>query len=210
MLGISDYPAFVGAVIIFLAIPGPGNLALLAATAHGGRKGGVGATFGLMAGDQVLMWAAVAGLAAVLQASAIWFNALQWAGALYLVYLGVQMNRAKSEDAPLMDMSSGGFFRQTFFITLLNPKAIVFYMAFFPLFIDPQQHPGWLTFTGMALTVEPMINLGGAAIRHLDDGWTIVTKDGSLSAQWEHTVVVTHAGCEIMTLLPTLQTATPS
>ena len=88
MLGISDYPAFVGAVIIFLAIPGPGNLALLAATAHGGRKGGVGATFGVMAGDQVLMWAAVAGLAAVLQASAFWFNALQWAGALYLVYLG--------------------------------------------------------------------------------------------------------------------------
>lgn len=63
---------------------------------------------------------------------------------------------------------------------------------------------------GMALTVEPMINLGGAAIRHLDDGWTIVTKDGSLSAQWEHTVVVTKDGCEIMTLLPTLQTATPS
>ena len=57
---------------------------------------------------------------------------------------------------------------------------------------------------GMALTVEPMINLGGAAIRHLDDGWTIVTKDGSLSAQWEHTVVVTPDGCEIMTLLPTL------
>jgi methionyl aminopeptidase len=56
---------------------------------------------------------------------------------------------------------------------------------------------------GMALTVEPMINLGGAAIRHLDDGWTIVTKDGSLSAQWEHTVVVTQAGCEIMTQLPT-------
>ena len=55
----------------------------------------------------------------------------------------------------------------------------------------------------MALTVEPMINLGGAAIRHLDDGWTIVTQDGSLSAQWEHTVVVTPDGCEIMTLLPT-------
>ena len=42
---------------------------------------------------------------------------------------------------------------------------------------------------GMAITVEPMVNLGGAAIRHLDDGWTIVTADGSLSAQWEHTVI---------------------
>lgn len=55
---------------------------------------------------------------------------------------------------------------------------------------------------GTALTVEPMINLGGPAIRHLDDGWTIVTADGSLSAQWEHTVVVTRDGCEITTLAP--------
>jgi methionyl aminopeptidase len=53
---------------------------------------------------------------------------------------------------------------------------------------------------GMALTVEPMVNLGGAAVSFLDDGWTVVTADGSLSAQWEHTVVVTHDGCEIMTL----------
>ena len=54
---------------------------------------------------------------------------------------------------------------------------------------------------GMALTVEPMINLGSAAIRALDDGWTLVTADGSLSAQWEHTVVVTRDGCELMTQL---------
>ena len=52
---------------------------------------------------------------------------------------------------------------------------------------------------GMAFTVEPMVNLGSAAIRHLDDGWTIVTADGSLSAQWEHTVIVTRDGCEIVT-----------
>ena len=53
----------------------------------------------------------------------------------------------------------------------------------------------------MALTVEPMINLGGAATRSLDDGWTVVTADGSLSAQWEHTVVVTRDGYELMTEL---------
>lgn len=54
---------------------------------------------------------------------------------------------------------------------------------------------------GMAITVEPMVNLGGADVRVLDDGWTIVTADGSLSAQWEHTVVVTREGCEVMTEL---------
>lgn len=53
---------------------------------------------------------------------------------------------------------------------------------------------------GMALTVEPMVNLGGRWIRELDDGWTIVTEDGSLSAQWEHTVLVTKDGYEILTL----------
>ncbi len=55
---------------------------------------------------------------------------------------------------------------------------------------------------GMAITVEPMVNLGSAEVRQLDDGWTIVTADGSLSAQWEHTVLVTRDGHEIMTHLP--------
>lgn len=54
---------------------------------------------------------------------------------------------------------------------------------------------------GMALTVEPMVNAGGSAIRFLDDGWTVVTADGSLSAQWEHTVIVTRDGCERVTEL---------
>lgn len=54
---------------------------------------------------------------------------------------------------------------------------------------------------GMAITVEPMVNLGRAAIRQLRDGWTIVTADGSLSAQWEHTVIVTRGGYEITTEL---------
>jgi len=54
---------------------------------------------------------------------------------------------------------------------------------------------------GMAITVEPMVNLGGPAVRVLKDGWTVVTEDGSLSAQFEHTVVVTRDGCEITTLI---------
>ena len=54
---------------------------------------------------------------------------------------------------------------------------------------------------GMGLTVEPMVNLGGPHVRMLDDGWTVVTQDGRLSAQWEHTVIVTQSGYEITTLL---------
>jgi len=55
---------------------------------------------------------------------------------------------------------------------------------------------------GMTFTIEPMINLGKKAIKILPDGWTVVTKDRSLSAQWEHTLVVTETGCEIFTLAP--------
>jgi methionyl aminopeptidase len=52
---------------------------------------------------------------------------------------------------------------------------------------------------GMALTVEPMVNLGGPEVRILDDGWTVVTADGSLSAQFEHTVLVTREGPDVLT-----------
>jgi len=55
---------------------------------------------------------------------------------------------------------------------------------------------------GMAITIEPMVNLGSPEVRVLDDGWTVVTVDGSLSAQFEHTVVVTREGCEILTRPP--------
>jgi methionyl aminopeptidase len=54
----------------------------------------------------------------------------------------------------------------------------------------------------MAITIEPMINLGGAEVRFLDDGWTVKTADGSLSAQFEHTLVVTKRGCEVTTFAP--------
>ena len=53
---------------------------------------------------------------------------------------------------------------------------------------------------GMIFTIEPMINAGKAAIKELPDGWTIVTKDRSLSAQWEHTVLVTETGYEVLTV----------
>jgi threonine/homoserine/homoserine lactone efflux protein len=156
MLGIADYPAFVGAVVIFLAIPGPGNLALLTSTGMAGVRGGLMSCLGIIAGDQVLMWAAVAGLSALLMASPTWFGAVQWLGAIYLGYLGIKMYMAKPGDAPLLDMSSGRFFRQSFWITLLNPKAIVFYMAFFPLFVDSQQPPTLATFGLMALTIATL------------------------------------------------------
>jgi leucine efflux protein len=153
MFGIQDYWAFVIAVIVFLAIPGPGNLAIITSTSKGGILGGLAATFGVIAGDQVLMWLAVAGVAALLAAHPSVFAVVQYAGAAYLAYLGMKMILAKEGDAPILHMEARQYFKQSVWITLLNPKAIVFYMAFFPLFVDPARHQGMLTFGVMAITI---------------------------------------------------------
>jgi leucine efflux protein len=153
MFGIADYGAFVVAIIIFLAIPGPGNLAIITSTGKGGIRGGLAAAFGLIAGDQILMWAAVAGVAALLSAYPPAFKAVQWLGAAYLAWLGFRMLTAKPGAAPVLNIRPRQYFRQALMITLLNPKAIVFYMAFFPLFVDPARHQGFLTFGVMALTI---------------------------------------------------------
>jgi leucine efflux protein len=153
VFGVADYWAFVAAVIVFLAIPGVGNLAIITSTGKGRIAGGLAATLGVIVGDQVLMWLAVAGVAAVLAAKPALFALVQYAGAVYLAYLGVRMILAKEGDRPVLEMQPRRFFRQAMLITLLNPKAIVFYMAFFPLFVDPARHQGMLTFGVMALTI---------------------------------------------------------
>ena len=164
MFGIPDYGAFVVAIIVFLAIPGPGNLALLTATAKGGVRAGLAATFGVIAGDQTLLWLAVAGVATVLLTHPEWFVAVQWAGAIYLAWLGWRLIRAKPGDAPVLQLKPYHFFRQAMVITWLNPKAIVFYMAFFPLFVDPHQHQGMVTFGFMALTIAVLTFLYGLVV----------------------------------------------
>ena len=153
MFGISDYGAFIAAVIVFLMIPGPGNLALITSTGKGGMRAGVGATFGLIAGDQVLIWLAVGGVAALLTAWPPAFFAVQWLGAAYLAWLGWRMLTARAGAAPVLEIRPHHYFRQALLITLMNPKAIVFYMAFFPLFVDPARHQGLKTFGMMAATV---------------------------------------------------------
>ena len=161
MFGVADYGAFVAAIVVFLLIPGPGNLALITSTGKGGIRGGLAATLGVIAGDQVLMWAAVAGVAALLAAYPAIFHGVQWLGAAYLAWLGVRMVIAKPGAAPILNIRPGQYFRQALAITLLNPKAIVFYMAFFPLFIDPAQHQGVATFGVMALTIAALTFLYG-------------------------------------------------
>src|SRR6266566_4656037 len=116
MFGVADYGAFVAAIIIFLAIPGPGNLALITSTSKGGVRGGLAATLGVIAGDQVLMWLAVAGVAALLAAYPPAFHAVQWAGAAYLAWLGARMLLTRAGAAPVLDIEPHHYFRQAMLI----------------------------------------------------------------------------------------------
>ena len=153
MFGISDYGAFAAAFVLLLFLPGPGNLALISSASKGGLSGGMASVLGLLVGDQILLWLTVAGVAAMLQTVPALFMALQWLGAAYLVWLGFKMITAKTGEGPGIQITPGHYFRETMLITLLNPKAILFYIAFFPQFIDPANHQGGVTFAAMAMTI---------------------------------------------------------
>jgi len=155
ILGIHDFAAFVVAVLVFLMLPGPGTLTLLNSTGKGGFRAGAAATLGLIVGDQLLLWLAVAGIAALLQTTTLVFRGVQYAGAAYLAYLGLRLVFSQAA-ARKPSLSGGHDFRQALLITLLNPKAIVFYMAFFSLFIAPRTQQGFATFASMAATIAAL------------------------------------------------------
>jgi threonine/homoserine/homoserine lactone efflux protein len=109
------------------------------------------------------MWSALAGLAALLTAYPQAFQAVQWLGAVYLAWLGFKMLTAKPGSAPAINIKPRHYLRQAMVITLLNPKAILFYMAFFPLFVDPGRQQGLVTYGFMALTIGALTFLYGLA-----------------------------------------------
>jgi threonine/homoserine/homoserine lactone efflux protein len=140
MFDIQNYGSFVAAIVVFQLVPGPGTLAILNATARNGLGAGLGAVLGTLTGDFVYMVAAVAGLAAVMNAHPGVFQALQWFGAAYLCWIGVQLLRARvaGDSARTEPRKSGSvYFRQAFAVSLTNPKVVLFFVAFFPLFLRP-------------------------------------------------------------------------
>lgn len=147
MFDIQNYGAFVAAVLVFQAIPGPGTLAILTATARGGVAAGTGAVLGTLVGDLVYMLAAVLGLAALLAAYPTVLAAAQWLGIAYLAWLGFKLLRTPigMSDAPAAPPPRHRvFFQQALAVSLTNPKVIMFFMAFFPLFLHPGANAGTL------------------------------------------------------------------
>ncbi len=138
MFDIQNYASFIITVVVFQVIPGAGTLTILNATARNGVGKGLAAVMGTIAGDFVFMVAAVAGLAAVMHTYPLLFRALQWFGAAYLCWLGLKLLRARvaSDSSEQQQRRSPWiYFRQAFAVSLTNPKVILFFVAFFPLFV---------------------------------------------------------------------------
>jgi leucine efflux protein len=153
-VGITDVWQLIVAAMVFLMLPGPGTFCLLTCAGQRGLRGGFAALAGLMLADAVLMFLAAIGVAALLQAHPLLFTGLQYLGAAYLAYLGFRLLLARDgQGTAVVPFSQLADFRRGFFVTLINPKAIVFYMAFFPLFIDPQVHQGSITFLTMGAVI---------------------------------------------------------
>lgn len=141
VMTIENWLAFVAASAIMLAIPGPTILLVVSYALGHGRKATGATVAGVALGDFMGMTASMLGLGALLMTSASLFTALKWAGALYMVYLGVKLWRApvgnEAMDGTLLQDENKPFaiMMHAFIVTALNPKSIIFFVAFLPQFI---------------------------------------------------------------------------
>ena len=130
---------FAIASAILVAIPGPTVLLVVSYALGHGRRYALATTAGVALGDFTAMTASMLGLGVILAASATLFSMLKWVGAAYLIYLGIKLWRAPVMDADAADTSetrTGRIFAHAYAVTALNPKSIIFFVAFVPQFID--------------------------------------------------------------------------
>lgn len=130
---------FALATLILTATPGPGVMFVAARTLSQGRRAGFASMFGIESGEVVWLVAAATGVAALLAASVSALTVLRFAGAAYLIYLGVQRWRTAEIPATPSPARIGRIFAQGFVTQVLNPKVAVFFVAFLPQFLNPAQ-----------------------------------------------------------------------
>lgn len=148
--------AFMAAASIMILIPGPTTMMVLGHTMAGGPRTGALSLIGVTLGDICAIMLSTLGFSALLATSAEAFTAMKWIGAAYLVYLGIQLWRAPPmEIAPAATGRSSAreAILQTFLVTLLNPKGILFFAAFLPQFIDPAR-PLWPQVAVLTVTMN--------------------------------------------------------
>lgn len=140
-MSIEAWLAFVAASAVLLVIPGPTILTVISYSIAHGRRAQAPLVAAVALGDSTALALSLLGLGALLATSAFWFSVVKWVGGLYLIYLGVRLLRAgissTAADAPAAPRSRWRLFANTWLVTALNPKGIVFFVAFLPQFIDP-------------------------------------------------------------------------
>jgi threonine/homoserine/homoserine lactone efflux protein len=130
--------AFAAASAVILAIPGPTILLVISYALSHGRKSAGATVAGVALGDFTAMTASMLGLGALLAASAALFTVLKWVGGAYLIYLGIKLWRApvgEQADAQTNEAQPVRIFLHAYAVTALNPKSIIFFVAFLPQFL---------------------------------------------------------------------------
>jgi threonine/homoserine/homoserine lactone efflux protein len=154
-MSIEAWLAFAAASAIMLAIPGPTILLVVSYALGHGRKTAFATVSGVALGDFTAMTASLFGLGALLAASATLFTVLKWIGGAYLIWLGIKLWRAPIITEPMADNDnlpeekSLKIFLHAYIVTALNPKSIVFFVAFVPQFLNPA-----LPFLGQMIIME--------------------------------------------------------
>ncbi|MEU9555255.1 leucine efflux protein LeuE [Streptomyces fumanus] len=148
MFGVIDLPTYLAGLVLIVLLPGPNSLYVLSVAARRGVRAGYRAAAGVWCGDVALMTLSAAGVASLLQANPLLFGAVKYAGAGYLTWLAIGMLRAawamwrtrRQESAAEAPPAAGPEerpFRRALVVSLFNPKAILFFVAFFVQFVDP-------------------------------------------------------------------------
>ncbi|MFF2653226.1 leucine efflux protein LeuE [Streptomyces sp. NPDC058045] len=165
MFGVIDLPTYLAGLVLIILLPGPNSIYVLSVGARRGVRAGYRAAAGVFCGDTVLMTLSAAGVASLLQGNPLLFGIVKYAGAGYLSWLALGMMRsawgmwrdrreraaAGEGAAPAEDERP---FRRALVISLFNPKAILFFIAFFVQFVDPAYaHPA-LSFVVLGLFAQ--------------------------------------------------------
>jgi threonine/homoserine/homoserine lactone efflux protein len=140
-VSIETWLAFVAASAVLLIIPGPTILTVISYSMAQGRRAKLPLVAAVALGDSTALVVSLLGLGALLANSAFWFTVVKWVGGLYLLYLGIKLLRAGLGSTPPVAAAAPGsrwrLFANTYLVTALNPKGIVFFVAFLPQFIRP-------------------------------------------------------------------------
>jgi threonine/homoserine/homoserine lactone efflux protein len=162
----STYGLFVVTALAILAIPGPAVLYVVIRSIEQGRRAGLESVLGITTGTMVHVTLATVGLASLVLASKVAFDAVRYAGAAYLIYLGVRRlltQRVEEDPARPAPRSRRDLYTQGLIVNLLNPKTIVFIFAFIPQFVDVNAGHVWLqvmllglTFAGLGLASDSL------------------------------------------------------